>query len=40
MIVFFRVAGVELAGIVDTELGRWRWGGPTWGWPWQPVGTA
>lgn len=33
MIVRWTVAGVELAGIFDVELG-WKWGGERWSWPW------
>lgn len=36
MIVRWRVAGVELVGVLDVELG-WRWGTRGWSWPWVRV---
>jgi hypothetical protein len=40
MFIRWKVADVELVGIVDTDLCRWRWGGPTWAWPWVRFGSA
>ena len=34
MIARWTVAGVELVGFYDVELGRWKWGGRGWSWPW------
>jgi hypothetical protein len=40
MIVIWSIADVELVGIVDTDLLRWRWGAETWRWPWVRFGSA
>lgn len=34
MIVHWTVAGVELVGIYDVQLGRWKWGPHGWSWQW------